>query len=154
MSHLCWSLWKHCGKTPTRMQGESNQWLFKTFLTKKDNGVQHVSLQLFVIIHQVVNQSQLFVPSVLQERLPEGDPNHVSSEGPQHCPPAGGVCWHRPPVYDHWVHGKWRPEPVPLQSQTKGGCWWRQDRTGRKTGEDYGQVGSYPHIKLQWLSGI
>lgn len=77
-------------------------------------------LQLATAISPVIRLSVKLISSlaVLQERLPEGNSNHVSTEGPQHCPFAGCVRGHRPTVHDHRVHGKWRLEPVPVQPQT------------------------------------
>lgn len=66
-------------------------------------------LQLAAVISSVIRPSVKLISSlaVLQERLSERNPDHVSPEGPQHCPSPGSVRGHGPTVHDHRVHGKW-----------------------------------------------
>lgn len=51
---------------------------------------------------------------VHQERLPEGDKDHVTSQRPQHHPAAVRVRLVRPPVHGDRVHGERRPQHVPV----------------------------------------
>ena len=51
---------------------------------------------------------------VHQERLPEGNKDHVSSERPQHHPAAVCVCVVRPAVHGDRIHGERRPQHVPV----------------------------------------
>lgn len=72
------------------------------------------------------------LPLTRQERLPEGDQDHVPSERPQHHPAAVRVRVLGPVVHGDRVHGERRPQHVPFAARDREHADTRQQHPLRQ----------------------
>lgn len=96
-------------------------------------GVMHNEASTVTVLSfPAAKLDDVVLPLTRQERLPEGNQNHVPSERPQHHPAAMRVRVLRPVVHGDWVHGEWRPQHVPFAARDREHADTRQQHPLRQ----------------------